>query len=217
MNTNPAIDASRTALFFVNPDNDFLAEDGKLWPMVAEVTQRVGVLKDLRRVCASARASGLQVVIVPHHRARPTDLAGWDHPTPYHLGGHAAQVCAEGSPGGDLHPDFAPQPGELVCTEHWCSSSFANTNRDTPLKQHGITRVILVGLIANACIESTARYAVELGYQVTLVRDATAATSEAAMHAAHDINAPTYAHAVVTTAKLVSALGTGRQQKEMPA
>ena len=43
------------------------------------------------------------------------------------------------------------------------------------LKQEGITHVIVVGLLANACIESTERFATELGYHVTLVRDATAA------------------------------------------
>jgi nicotinamidase-related amidase len=64
----------------------------------------------------------------------------------------------------------------------------------------------VVGLIANTCIESTAKYAVELGYHVTLVRDATAAASHAAMHCAHELNAPTYAHAVLTTADLVAAL-----------
>jgi nicotinamidase-related amidase len=207
MNTPPSIDAARTALLFVDPYNDFLAEAGKLWPMVAEVATGVGLLDNLRRISAAVRARGIQVVIVPHHRARPTDFAGWDHPTPYQLGGHAAQVFAEGSWGGEWHPDFAPQPGDLICTEHWGSSGFANTNLDTLLKQHGITRVIVVGLIANTCIESTAKFAVELGYHVTLVRDATAAASPAAMQCAHDINGPTYAHAVLTTAELLTHLG----------
>lgn len=201
-----AIDGARTALLFVDPYNDFLAEAGKLWPMVAEVATSVGLLDNLRRVSAAVRARGIQVIIVPHHRARPTDFAGWDHPTPYQIGAHATQVFAEGSWGGEWHPDFAPQPGDLICTEHWGSSGFANTNLDTLLKQKGISRVIVVGLIANTCIESTARYASELGYHVTLVRDATAAASPMAMHCAHEVNAPTYAHAVLSTADLVAAL-----------
>ncbi len=44
----------------------------------------------------------------------------------------------------------------------------------------------------------------ELGYHVTLVRDATAAFSAEAMHCAHEINGPTYAHAIVTTAELLA-------------
>ena len=66
--------------------------------------------------------------------------------------------------------------------------------------------MIVVGLLANTCIESTARFAMELGYHVTLVRDATAAFSPEAMHAAHEINAPTFAHAILTTDALIAAL-----------
>jgi nicotinamidase-related amidase len=66
--------------------------------------------------------------------------------------------------------------------------------------------VILVGLLANTCIESTARFAMELGYRVTLVRDATAAFKPEMMHAAHELNGPTFAHSIVTTAELVRAI-----------
>jgi nicotinamidase-related amidase len=60
--------------------------------------------------------------------------------------------------------------------------------------------------VANTCIESTARYGAELGYHVTLVRDATAAFNPEAMHAAHEINAPTFAHAILTTEAVIAAL-----------
>jgi nicotinamidase-related amidase len=46
----------------------------------------------------------------------------------------------------------------------------------------------------------------ELGYHVTLVKDATAAFSEEAMHAAHHIDGPTFAHEILTTAELRTAL-----------
>jgi nicotinamidase-related amidase len=65
---------------------------------------------------------------------------------------------------------------------------------DFLLRQKGTTHVIVVGLLANTCIESTARFGMELGYHVTLVRDATAAFSHEMMHAAHELNGPTYAH-----------------------
>ena len=199
-------ETARTALLFVDPYNDFLAAEGKLWPMVAEVANQVGLLDNLRAVTTAVRAIGMPVVIVPHHRAEPDDFAGWDHPNPYQLGAHQQQIFAKGSWGGDWHPDFAPQPGDLIATEHWGSSGFANTNLDMLLKQIGVTRLILIGLIANTCIETTAKFAVELGYHVTLVRDATAAASADAMRCAHDINGPTFAHAVVTTAALLEQL-----------
>lgn len=201
-----SIDISRTALLFVDPYNDFLAEEGKLWPMVAAVATEVDLHANLKAVAAAVRKAGIQVVIVPHHRWQPGDLDGWDHPNPYMLGGYDRQIFAIGTWGGEWHPDFAPQQGDLVCTEHWGSSGFANTNLDTLLKQKGITRVILVGLIANTCLESTGKYAVELGYHVTLVRDATAAASADAMRCAHEINGPTYAHEIVTSAELIAAI-----------
>ena len=51
------------------------------------------------------------------------------------------------------------------------------------LKKHGLHKVIVIGLLANTCIDSTVRYAVELGYEVTLIKDAIAAfTWEAMTH-----------------------------------
>ena len=44
---------------------------------------------------------------------------------------------------------------------------------------------------------------------MTLVRDATAALSSEAMHAAHDINGPTFAHAILTTEAVIGALVKG--------
>jgi len=204
----PAYEASRTALLFVDPYNDFLSEEGKLWPLVAGVAGEVGLHANLARILASVRESGIRVVIVPHHRWEPGDLDHWDHPSPYMLGGYNMSIFALGSWGGEWFPAFAPQDGDLICTEHWGSSGFANTNLDTLLKQRGITHVILVGLIANTCIESTGKYASELGYHVTLVRDATAAASHDAMRCAHDINGPTYAHVITTTRALADALAS---------
>ena len=74
------------------------------------------------------------------------------------------------------------------------------------MKQYGIDRLICIGLLANTCIEATARFGMELGYHVTLVKDATAAFSDEAMHAAHNIDGPTYAHEILTTAEVRAAI-----------
>ena len=63
----------------------------------------------------------------------------------------------------------------------------------------------MVGM-TNTCIEATGRFGMELGYHVTLVKDATAAFSPEAMHAAHAINGPTYAHAIFTAEELLARL-----------
>jgi nicotinamidase-related amidase len=70
--------------------------------------------------------------------------------------------------------------------------------------------VIVIGMMANTCAESTARYAMELGYHVTLVTDATAVASAEAMHAAHAVNGPTYAHALTDTRSLLVGLAAPR-------
>ena len=90
--------------------------------------------------------------------------------------------------------------------EHWGQSGFANTDLDAQLKQRGIQKIILVGMVANTCIESTARFGMELGYHVTLVKDATAAFSREGMHAAHEVDGPSYAHAILTTEQLLVVL-----------
>ena len=61
-----------------------------------------------------------------------------------------------GSLGGTFHDDFQPQPGDVVAREDWGSSGFANTDLDLQLKQHGVRRIILTGLVANTCIEARA-------------------------------------------------------------
>lgn len=196
----------RTALLLVDPYNDFLSEGGKFWPMVEAIAREVGLLDNLRAVVAAARATGVPVVFVPHRRSEPGDYLSWDHPNPYQLATSKLQPFAKGTWGGEWRGEFAPLPGDIVAKEHWGSSGFANTDLDLLLKQHRITHVVVIGLLANTCIESTSRFASELGYHVTLVTDATAAFSPDRMHAAHVLNGPTFAHAIVTTAQFIAAL-----------
>jgi nicotinamidase-related amidase len=152
------------------------------------------------------RRAGMKIFIVPHRRWEPGDYESWRHPNPTQVAIMRRHSFARGEWGGDWHPDFAPQGGDIVVKEHWAQSGFANTDLDQQLKQHGISHVIIVGLLANTCIESTGRYAMELGYHVTLVRDATAAFTKEMMLAAHELNGPTYAHAMLKTSELIAAL-----------
>jgi ureidoacrylate peracid hydrolase len=110
--------------------------------------------------------------------------------------------------GGEIRSEFAPQPGEIVALEHWGSIGFANTDLDLLLKRHGIHQLIVIGLIAHTCVEATVRFAAELGYEVTVVRDATASYSDEEMHAALDVNIPNYAGAIVTANQVVDSLSS---------
>lgn len=195
-----------TALLFVDPYNDFLSEGGKVWPRVKPVAEAIGLLENLRAINAAVRKAGIRVVYVPHRRWEPGDYEDWAFPNPTQRAIMDRHSFARGEWGGEWHPDFAPREGDVVAMEHWGQSGFANTDLDQQLRQRGVTHVILVGLLANTCIESTGRFAMELGYHVTLVRDATAAASSEMMQAAHVLNGPTFAHAILTTAELISAL-----------
>lgn len=194
-----------TAVLLVDPYNDFLSEGGQVWPRLEPIAKEVGLLGNLRSVVYSARAAGVRVVFVPHHRWEPGDYETWDHLAHGQRYQREHHNFARDSWGGEFHPDFLPQAGDVVVHEHWGQSGFANTDLDMQLKQHGITHVAAVGVLADTCIESTGRFAMELGYHVTLVRDATAALTPESMHAALELNGPTYAHAIVTTDQFVTA------------
>jgi nicotinamidase-related amidase len=204
----PTYQRASTALLFIDPYNDFLSEGGKAWPRVGPIAEEIGLLDNLRAIVKAIRKARIQVVIAPHRRWEPGDYEDWDHPNPTQIGIMSRHSFAKGEWGGEWHPDFVPQPGDVVAKEHWGQSGFANTDLDQQLRQRGITHVILIGLLANTCVESTGRYAMEIGYHVTLVRDATAAYSKEMMHAAHELNGPTYAHAILNTAELLNSIAT---------
>jgi nicotinamidase-related amidase len=68
----------------------------------------------------------------------------------------------------------------------------------------------VIGLIAHTCIEATVRFAAELGYDVTVIKDAVADYSDEMMHAALEINMPNYASAIVSTEEILIALSSAR-------
>jgi nicotinamidase-related amidase len=203
---NPVYDAGRTALLLVDPYNDFLSDGGKLFPMLRDIAADVRLIDNLRATVNAARNADIQVIYVPHRRWQPGDYDNWDHPNPTQRLVQRRHTFAKDTWGGEWHPDFVPQEGDIIVHEHWGQSGFANTDLDFQLKQQCITHVIVVGLLANTCIESTSRFAMELGYHVTLVRDATAAFTKEMMRAAHELNGPTFAHEILTTAELTAAL-----------
>jgi nicotinamidase-related amidase len=55
--------------------------------------------------------------------------------------------------------------------------AFTNTDLDAYLKKNGVTQVVISGISTSAGVESTARFAQELGYHVTLPIDAMTDTS----------------------------------------
>lgn len=127
-----------------------------------------------------------------------------------------------GSPWGAFLEPVAPRAGEIVLTKT-CSNAFVGTNLDRVLRNLGVEQVIVVGFYTDQCIESAARDAADLGYDVTLVADACAALTQAAHDHALAAITNVYVRKDSTTSVVtaleaaapagVSALGGGQADK----
>ena len=197
-----------TALLVVDPYNDFISEGGKIWPRIKAVAEGNNCVPHMLEVLNAARRSKLRVFYAMHHRYRAGDYETWKYIAPIQKAAWQHKSFEYGTWGGEFRAEFVPEPGEIVATEHWCSSGFANTDLDLQLKKHGIHQLIVIGLIAHTCIEATVRYAAELGYEVTVVKDAIADYSDEMMHAALDINMPNYATAIATTKEIIVSISS---------
>ncbi|KAL8283184.1 hypothetical protein RQP46_005962 [Phenoliferia psychrophenolica] len=86
------------------------------------------------------------------------------------------------------------------------SNGFQSTDLEYQLRSHGVTKLVMAGLVANTCLESTARYGYELGYHITMLKDATAAFSAEQYHAATQVVWPLFASSILTTDEWVKTL-----------
>jgi ureidoacrylate peracid hydrolase len=201
-------DKQVTALLVIDLFNDFISEGGKVWDRLKAVAEANGCVPDMLEVLNAARKVESLVFYVPHLRYRPGDYETWKYVAPIQKAAWSRRTFEYGTWGGEFRSEYAPQSGEIVVQEHWCSSGFANTDLDLQLKKHGIHQLIVIGLIAHTCVEATVRFAAELGYEVTVVKDATASYSDREMHAALEVNIPNYANAIVTTKEIVGVLSS---------
>ncbi len=205
---NLKCDKEITAILVIDPYNDFISEGGKIWDRIKDVAAANNCVPNMLQTLNAAREAGLRIFYALHRRYRPGDYETWKYIAPIQKAAWSRKSFEYGTWGGEIRPEFTPEPGDIVALEHWCSSGFANTDLDLLLKKHGIHKLIVIGLIAHTCVEATVRFAAELGYEVTLVKDATADYSDAEMHAALDVNLPNYASAIVTTSAVVEAISS---------
>jgi nicotinamidase-related amidase len=71
----------------------------------------------------------------------------------------------------DLIPQLNTQPTDILVTKH-TRGAFTNTGLEQRLRDLGVTQVVIVGVATGSGVESTARHAHELGFNVTLAVDA---------------------------------------------
>ncbi|MDT8388441.1 MAG: cysteine hydrolase [Thiogranum sp.] len=215
--TKMTIVPTRTALVITDPQNDFLAKDGAAWGVVKESVQQNGTIENLERLFEAAKKTGIRVVISPHYYY-PYDQE-WKFGGPLEKLMHNINMFQRESPlslkgfegsGADWLPRYKRyiEDGQTIITSpHKVYGPQAN-DLVLQLRKHGIDRVILAGMSANLCVESHLRELLEQGFEVAVVKDATAAAQipEGDGYQAALINFRFIANDVLTTDAAVRAM-----------
>lgn len=76
-------------------------------------------------------------------------------------------------PGNAYKPEAQPLPGEIEFTKT-VNSAFIGTGLEDYLRSHHIAALVVIGLTTDHCVSTSVRMAANLGFEVTLVADATA-------------------------------------------
>jgi nicotinamidase-related amidase len=100
-----------------------------------QFAEQVDPIENLKAIVKTVREKNIQVFIVPHHRWEPGEYLRWKHAKHSQFAPGKLQLCAKDTWGGEWHPDFVPQEGDIIVKEHWAQSGFANTDLDQQLKQ----------------------------------------------------------------------------------
>ncbi|KAK5988386.1 putative isochorismatase family YddQ-like protein [Cladobotryum mycophilum] len=198
----------KTAVLLIDPLNEFLHPDGKLYARLKESLEATDTIKNMHAVIKTARSAKIPIFYCQHQLIEDGQLANWNHKSKSHLTIQKIGSFRVGSFGAQIYQEMEPDRsnGDVVVSRHWNSSSFANTDLDFQLRQQDITHVICVGMVANTCLESTARYAVELGYHVTILSDATAGFSVQLKDVAEKIIWPTIVDQVISVDEWAASL-----------
>ncbi|MEO9822190.1 MAG: cysteine hydrolase [Paracoccaceae bacterium] len=178
------LDLSRAALVVTDPQIDFLSPDGVTWGVVGKSVTEHNTVNNIETLFKAAKAAEITVAVSPHYYY-PTDH-GWkfegaleklmhkigmfDRKGPLNIDGF------EGS-GADWMPQYKQyiEDGKTIVTSP--HKVYGNDTNDLSLqlRKRGVDQVILSGMSANLCTESHMRELLEQGFEVAVVKDATAA------------------------------------------
>lgn len=222
--TNPALgatglqlDLSRAALVVIDPQIDFLSPEGVTWPLVGDSVTENGVVGHLGQLFEAAKKAGITVAVSPHYYY-PCDHE-WEHGGPLEKTMHEigmfdrkSSLSLEGfeNSGADFMPQYKPfilDGKTIICSPHKVYGPQTN-DLTLQLRKKGVSQVILAGMAANLCVESHLRDLVEQGFEVIVVRDATAAPRipEGDGYLAALINYRFIANALWTTEQVIEKL-----------
>ncbi|MFF5404664.1 cysteine hydrolase family protein [Streptomyces misionensis] len=160
-----------TALVVVDVQNDFCASPTALARFPGDPAVLEAAVAGTVRAVAEARARNVEVIFVrftgdPGHQGpawRLRDRALGKRPK-----------CLEGSWGADFHA-VSPAPGERVFTKRARFDAFLGDGFEAHLTARGTRHLVLAGLYADVCVDTTARTAFQKGLHVTVLTDCTTA------------------------------------------
>ncbi|MDO8308281.1 MAG: cysteine hydrolase [Actinomycetota bacterium] len=178
------LDLARTALVVIDPQVDFLSPKGVAWGAVGTSVKEHNTVENIGRLFAAAKSAGITVAVSPHYYY-PTDK-GWkfegaleklmhkinmfDRKSAYSMDGFEAS-------GADFMPEYKQyilDGKTLIASPHKVYGPEHN-DLALQLRKRRIDQVVLAGMSANLCVESHLRELLELGFEVAVVKDATAA------------------------------------------
>ena len=213
------LSSADTAVVITDPQNDFLSPEGVTWGLVGASVKENNTVANIGRLFESAKATGYNVFISPHYYY-PTDH-GWE------FGGTVEKMMHdinmfdrvdalsldgfEGS-GADWLDEYKKyiQDGETIITSPHKVYGPATNDLSLQLRKRGVDKVVLAGMSANLCVEAHMRHLLEDGFDVAVVKDATAAAQHPELgdgYAAALVNFGFMAGSVMTTDEAVVALG----------
>ena len=177
------IDPKDTALVITDPQNDFLSPDGVTWQLVGDSVTENRTVEHIDELVRAAKASGMGVFVSPHYYY-PTDrqwLFGGTLENVMHeidMFARKSALSLEGfdDSGADWLERYKPwlTDGEtVIASPHKVYGPAAN-DLSLQLRKRRIDKVVLAGMSANLCVEAHMRGLIEDGFEVAVVKDATA-------------------------------------------
>jgi nicotinamidase-related amidase len=198
------LDLKSTALLIVDPQNDFLSEGGVVWDLVGKGVVETKVVEHLVELKKTAKEVGIPVFYSPHYYS-DEEFKSWMHLNPIDKMMFDRKMFRKGTWGAEFHPQLQPDENTVVLAPHKALSNFWSGDIAIQLRQRNLSTIILAGMSANLCVESHLRDAIEHGFDVIVVKDATTGPGPDATKAAYT-NYGFIANEVVTTDEIKKRL-----------